>query len=41
MKILIDAHIFDGKFQGSRTYIKGIYSEMIQIKKIGNFILLG
>ena len=41
MKILIDAHIFDGKFQGSRTYIKGIYSEMIQIKKDWEFYFVG
>lgn len=37
MKILIDAHVFDGKFQGSRTYIKGLYSEMITIKKDWQF----
>jgi len=37
MKILIDAHVFDGKFQGSRTYIKGIYSEMILLKKEWEF----
>lgn len=29
MKLLIDAHVFDGKFQGTRTYIEGIYSCMV------------
>ncbi|MCO4820743.1 MAG: glycosyltransferase family 4 protein [Flavobacteriaceae bacterium] len=29
MKILIDAHVFDGKFQGTRTYIKGLYNKLI------------
>jgi len=37
MKILIDAHVFDGKFQGSRTYLKGLYSEMIHLKKEWDF----
>ena len=31
MKILIDAHVFDGKHQGTRTYIRGIYRELIRI----------
>lgn len=30
MKILIDAHVFDGKFQGTRTYIKGLYNVLIK-----------
>ena len=29
MNILIDAHVFDGEYQGSRTYIKEIYSKAI------------
>jgi glycosyltransferase involved in cell wall biosynthesis len=29
MNILIDAHVFDGEFQGSRTYIKELYSKAI------------
>lgn len=28
IKLLIDAHVFDGKYQGTRTYIQGIYSAM-------------
>jgi glycosyltransferase involved in cell wall biosynthesis len=26
LKIFVDAHVFDGEFQGTRTFIKGIYS---------------
>lgn len=40
MKILIDAHVFDGKFQGSRTYIKGLYTEMIRLKRDWNFYFI-
>lgn len=28
MKLLIDAHVFDGKYQGTRTYLQGLYSYM-------------
>jgi glycosyltransferase involved in cell wall biosynthesis len=28
--ILIDCHVFDGSFQGTTTYLKGIYLEMIK-----------
>ena len=34
IKLLIDCHVFDGKFQGTRTYIEGIYSELIKKKEI-------
>ena len=34
IKLLIDAHVFDGKYQGTRTYIQGIYSAMITHKDI-------
>lgn len=34
MNILIDAHIFDGKFQGTRTYIEGLYKELIHHEDI-------
>lgn len=26
--VLVDAHVFDGMFQGTRTYIKGLYSAL-------------
>lgn len=41
MKILVDAHVFDGKFQGSRTYIKGLYSVLINKKKDWDFYFAG
>lgn len=31
MNLLIDAHVFDGVHQGSRTYLKGLYSELITL----------
>ena len=30
MKLLIDAHIFDGKFQGTRTYLEGMYKKLVE-----------
>jgi glycosyltransferase involved in cell wall biosynthesis len=33
-KIFVDCHVFDGPFQGLTTYIKGLYSELIQNKNI-------
>lgn len=32
IKIFVDCHVFDGNFQGTTTYIKGLYSELIQDK---------
>jgi len=29
IKILVDAHVFDGGFQGTRTFIKGIYQALL------------
>lgn len=34
MKLLVDAHVFDGKYQGTRTYLQGIYSYMTKNKDI-------
>lgn len=34
IKILIDAHVFDGKFQGTRTYLQGLYQNMVYHKDI-------
>lgn len=28
MNLLVDCHVFDGKFQGTRTYIEGLYSNL-------------
>lgn len=30
IKIFVDCHVFDGNFQGTTTYLKGMYLEMIQ-----------
>jgi glycosyltransferase involved in cell wall biosynthesis len=29
INLLVDAHVFDGEFQGSRTYIKEVYMQLI------------
>ncbi len=41
MRIFVDAHLFDGLYHGSRTYLKGIYTEMIELKKDWHFFLAG
>ena len=30
MRLLVDAHVFDGKFQGTRTYIEGMYQKLVE-----------
>lgn len=40
MRILIDAHVFDDKYQGTRSYLKGLYSQLIPIAKDWHFFLL-
>lgn len=37
MNILVDAHIFDDKHQGSRTYLKGLYGALIKQAPEWNF----
>jgi glycosyltransferase involved in cell wall biosynthesis len=37
MKILIDAHVFDDKFQGSRSYLQGLYCALIPIAENWEF----
>lgn len=37
MKLLVDAHVFDGKFQGTRTYLEGLYTHMTQHQDIEFF----
>lgn len=34
MKILVDCHVFDGMFSGVRTYIQGIYTNLVKYKDI-------
>jgi glycosyltransferase involved in cell wall biosynthesis len=38
IKIFLDAHIFDGEFQGSRTFIKELYSILLQKKDLELYI---
>lgn len=40
MNILIDAHVFDEKHQGTRTYLKGLYSELIPLAKDWSFFMV-
>jgi glycosyltransferase involved in cell wall biosynthesis len=30
IKIFVDCHVFDGSFQGTRTYIQGLYQELVK-----------
>ena len=30
IKIFVDAHIFDGSYQGTQTYLKGLYNSLVQ-----------
>lgn len=32
IRILIDCHVFDGTFQGTTTYLRGLYQEMVNDK---------
>lgn len=34
MRLLVDAHVFDGAYQGTRTYIEGLYTHLTQYKDI-------
>lgn len=37
MRLLVDAHVFDGRFQGTRTYLEGLYTHLTQHKDIEFF----
>lgn len=34
IRLLVDCHVFDGKFQGTRTYLQGIYQCLVAHKDI-------
>lgn len=34
MKILVDAHIFDKSYQGTASYIKGLYTELVKLEGV-------
>jgi glycosyltransferase involved in cell wall biosynthesis len=36
--IFVDCHVFDDGFQGTRTYIQGLYSELIRKKELHFFL---
>jgi len=38
LKLFIDAHVFDGPYQGSRTFIEGIYNYLAKKKDLELFI---
>lgn len=38
-KLLVDCHVFDGKQQGTTTYLRGIYSEFIQNENIMFYLI--
>lgn len=38
LRIFVDCHVFDGSFQGTTTYLKGLYSELI--RNSGDFFFL-
>lgn len=37
LRIFVDCHVFDGSFQGTTTYIQGLYKELIKDKSIAFF----
>lgn len=37
LRIFVDCHVFDGSFQGTTTYIQGLYKELIKDKNIEFF----
>jgi len=37
-RIFVDCHVFDGGFQGTRTYIKGLYSELMRDDSLHLFL---
>lgn len=37
-RIFVDCHVFDNGFQGTRTYIKGLYGEMIKDSTLDFFL---
>jgi glycosyltransferase involved in cell wall biosynthesis len=34
IKLFVDCHVFDGTFQGTTTYLKGLYTEMVKNTEI-------
>ncbi len=40
-KIFVDCHVFDGSFQGTTTYLKGLYTELIKRSELTFFLASG
>lgn len=40
MRILVDAHVLDEAYQGTRTYIKGLYCELIKLMPKTSFFFV-
>src|ERR1044072_8702325 len=38
IRLLVDAHVFDDEFQGTRTFLKGIYSHLLEKNNIHFFL---
>lgn len=38
IKVLVDAHVFDGMYQGTRTYIRGLYRALASSDRIEIFL---
>lgn len=38
INVFVDCHVFDGPFQGSTSYLKGLYFELIQDKRMRFFL---
>jgi len=38
IKILVDAHVFDGEYQGTRTFIRGLYTELAKKQDIRLYV---
>ena len=38
LRIFLDCHVFDGEFQGTRTYLEGLYTELVKHKEYHFFL---
>ncbi len=38
IKLLVDAHVFDGEYQGTRTYLKELYSRLLNKQDVQLFL---
>jgi len=38
IRLLVDAHVFDGGFQGTRSFLKGLYSQLVKDNRFEVFL---